>query len=240
VARQFGFVEIDIIQPHFPDCWAFRRTNNGVKRTWIEFEFSSHSFKSHLGQLTGLRPKKGVVVCWENDWPPCENYAEVLELRSELGFGRQVWIQNTLPEYHWEIDEAPRRVNKSFSWSVSGRARPGDIVLMYRAGSRASARKYGADEDLLQSIANIYMVRSFPKRHKRFNFMASVTNVALLEYPLRLEQMRKDRVLRQSPFVRRSLIGRNNVTSYWYRFYNLILQLNTNRAIRNALLKFHP
>ena len=187
-----------------------------------------------------MRPKKGVVVCWENDWSQCQKYAEVVELRSELGFGKQVWIQNTLPEFQWEIDNAPRRANKRYSWTVSTRARPGDIVLMYRAGSRAAARRYDADEHVLQSIANIFMVKSFPKPHKRWGFMAVVTHVALLRNPLRLQHLRADRILRDSPFVRRSMRGRSNVTPYWYRLYNLILQLNTDKVIRNALQKFHP
>ena len=240
VARRFGFVEIDVIQPHFPDCWAYRRTSSGVKRTWIEFEFRSHSFKSHLGQLRRLNPRKGLVVCWENDWAQCSRYAEVLELRSELGFGWQVWIQNTLPKYQANIDVTPRRTNDCWQWTVSGRARPGDILLMYRAGSKASAQKYEVDQGLLQSIANVFMVKSFPRPDKRWGYMAAVTQVALLTYPLRLQQMQTDRVLRNSPFVRRRMIGRSNATSYWYRLYDLILQLNPDRRTRVAFSRFAP
>jgi hypothetical protein len=240
LARRFGFITIDVIQPHFPDCWAYRRTTAGVKRTWIEFEFRSHSFKAHLDQLRGMNPKRGVVVCWENDWSGCEEYAEVIELRTELGFGREVWIQNTLPEFQAEIDNTPRRTDKSWTWTVSKRARPGDLVLMYRAGSKAGARKYGSDEHLLQSIANIFKVKSFPNKNTRWGCEAVVTQVALLKNPLRLAQMRSDRVLRHAPFVRRSMLGRNNVTPYWYRLHGMILRLNTEQQVRGALLPFAP
>lgn len=63
IARRFGFIEIDVIQPQFSDCWAYRRTSSGVKRVWNEFEFCSNSFKSHLRQIHGMNPRKGVVVC---------------------------------------------------------------------------------------------------------------------------------------------------------------------------------
>jgi hypothetical protein len=193
-----------------------------------------------LKQLHGVKPRKGVVVCWENDWAQCGKYAEVLELRSLLGFGRRVWIQNTLPKYQWELDYAPRRAKKDFSWTVSARARPGDIVLMYRAGSRADARKYGADESVLQSIANVFMVKSFPKPEKRFGYKAIVTQIASLNNPLRLEHMWSDHVLQVSPFVRMNMLGRTNATPYWYRLYQLILQLNPDRKTRLALSPFSP
>jgi hypothetical protein len=240
IARRFGFIEIDVIQPHFPDCWAYRRTSTGAKRTWIEFEFRSRSFKSHLNQLRRVNPRRGVVVCWENDWPECQNYVEIIELRTELGVGRQVWIQNTLPEFQAEIDDTPRRTNKSWTWTVSGRARPGDLLLMYRAGSKANAQRYGSDEDRLQSIANIFIVKSFPKRERRWGFQAAVTQVSILNHPLRLEHMRSDRVLQYSPFVRRSMLGRTNVTAYWYRIYKLISDLNPDRQTRVALFRFSP
>lgn len=73
VAKRLGFLEIDIIQPHFPDCWAMKRTNSGVKRVWVEFEYNSRRFKSNVIQLKGLKPKKGFIVCWEHDWEGVKN-----------------------------------------------------------------------------------------------------------------------------------------------------------------------
>lgn len=241
VAKRLGFLEIDVIHPHFPDCWAYHRTKSGVVRTWIEFEFKSHSFKSDLRGLKNLSPKKGIIVCWEHDWKECEKYVKrVVELRSELGLGRQIWIQNTSPKYQGSLDITKGRRVKGWTWTVSGRARPGDLMLMYRAGTKQQARQWGVDEDLLQSIANIFVVKSFPKPEKHFKHEADVAQVTLLKNPLRLEQMRNDRVLKSSPFVRKDMIGRNNVTPYWYRLYDLIVELNPYKDVRRSLLPFRP
>lgn len=95
--KNLGFPEIDVVQPQFPDCWAYQRVGGGTRRIWIEFEFRSRSFKSHLADLKGLHPKRGLVVCWENDWPEVRRYADVIELKTAIGFGRRVWIQSTGP-----------------------------------------------------------------------------------------------------------------------------------------------
>lgn len=170
-----------------------------------------------------------------------EKYVErVIELRSELALGRQIWIQNTLPEYQAGLDETPRIHKKDWEWTVSGKARPGDLLLMYRAGKKHEARQYGIDEDLLQSIANIFVVKSFPRPDKKWGYEADVSQVALLQNPLRLEQMRSDRILKFAPFVKKSMIGRNDATPYWYRIYDLILQLNPDKKLRGSLKPYRP
>jgi len=141
IARRMGFLEIDVIQQKFPDCWAYYRRKVGVGRTWVEFEFMSHGFKSHIKELKKLRLGKGFVVCWEHDWKECENYAKVIELKSEFGFGRQIWIQNTRPKYQMGLDQTRYRRVKGWRWTVSRKARPGDLLLMYRAGTKGEARK---------------------------------------------------------------------------------------------------
>lgn len=124
-ARRLGFVEIDVIQPRFPDCWAMRSEGRTSRRVWVEFEFRSHSFRSHVEAVKTLHPRRGYVVCWEHDWPGCEKYAHVIELRTLLGVGRQVWIQNSWPEWHEELDHAPRRHRVGWKWAVAPSARPG-------------------------------------------------------------------------------------------------------------------
>ena len=241
LAKRLNFLEIDIIQPHFPDCWAYKRTNSGVKKTWIEFEYNSRGFKQHLRQLKGLRPRKGFIVCWEHDWDGCEKYVErVIELKAELNFGRQIWIQNTRPKYQAGIDEAPYVHKKEWEWTVAAKARPGDLLLMYRAGTKHEAREYEVRGDLLQSIANVFIIKSFPTPDEYWGFSADVSQVALLDNPLRLEQMRQDRILKSAPFVKKSMFGRNRVTPYWYRIYDLILQLNPYENVRNALKPYRP
>jgi len=240
LAKRLGFIEIDEIKPGFPDCWAFRRTSSGVRRVWIEFEFRSRGFKSHLKQLRGLVPRKGVIICWDHNWPECDKYGEVLDLRSELGVGTQIWIQNTLPKYQAAIDSAPFRKKPYEVWTVSPSARPGDILLMYRAGSNTEAKKYDVDSDLLQSIANVFMVKSKPRREPRWGYQSEVIQIASLRYPLRLEQIRRDRILQHTPFVRRSMLGRTNVTSYWHRIFDLIVKLNPDRQTHKRLAPFAP
>lgn len=108
------------------------------------------------------------------------------------------------------------------SLDVAPRARPGDLVLMYRAGTASEAKKWNADPGLLQSIANIFIVKVRPVRDKRWGYQAEVAQVALLENPLRLEQMKVDRVLRGAPFVRMKMRGRRDVTPSWYRLHGMI------------------
>jgi len=50
--------------------------------------------------------------------------------------------------------------------------------------------------------------------------------------------MRNDRILKSAPFIRKNMIGRNNVTPYWYRLYDLIIELNPYKEIRKALLPY--
>jgi hypothetical protein len=240
VARRLGFLEVDVIQQHFPDCWAFHRTNSGVARTWIEFEFRSHSFKTHLKKLKGLKSRKGIVICWEHDWKQCEKYAKVIELKTALNLGRQVWVQSTLPKYQTGLDGTPRCRKKDWHWTVSGKARPGDLVLMYRAGEKREARFYEVDENLLQSIRNIFVVKSVPKPARKWRYSAEVAQITKLENPLRFEMMRQDPILKAAPFISAQMQGQPNLTPYWYRIYDLILQLNPYRNVRKALRPFRP
>lgn len=241
LARRLGFVEIDRIQPHFPDCWAYRKVGDRVRRTWIEFEFRSRGFETHLRQrhLRRIKPKRGVVVCWDHDWPECEKYAEVIPLRQELNCGRQVWTQNTRPRYQEWLDYAPRKHRQRWSWTVAKSARPGDLLLMYRAGTRTQARKHGADENRLQSIADVFMVCTTPRREPRYKWEADVKQVAKLTQPLRLAQLKADRVLATAPFVRAQMRGKHNVTAYWYRLYDLIVRQNP-AEVRRWLRPYAP
>ena len=239
MARQLGFTEVDRIQPRFPDCWAMRRTPSGTKRVWIEFEFRSSGFRTHVRQLRGLRPKRGYVVCWEHNWPECQKHAEIIELRAELGFGRNVWILPTKPEYQGNF-ESVRPRGKAYWWSMPAVAKVGDLLLMYRAGGNADARKYDEDPDLLQSITHLFRVTSPVRRHAKWKWIADVRPVGKLREPLRLEQMMKDRVLKTAPFIRRNMIGRTRATPWWYRIHELIVRLNPNPALTRALADYDP
>lgn len=64
VARRLQF-RIEEIRPQFPDCIAYRRMGDSEKKTRIEFEFRSSSFKAHGHDVA----KCDVIVCWHHDWP---------------------------------------------------------------------------------------------------------------------------------------------------------------------------
>ena len=99
-------------------------------------------------------------------------------------------------------------------------------MLMWRAGTKTEAKRWDAEEDLLHSIANIYEVTTEPRYDRSRKWQASVRQVARLNQPLRLEALRADRILRDTPWMRASLQGRWDLTPYWWRFYELILRLN--------------
>jgi len=53
-----------------------RRTDKGLKRVFIEFEFNSRNFVTHKHD-----PKLcDILVCWEHDWKDCP-IKEVLVLK---------------------------------------------------------------------------------------------------------------------------------------------------------------
>lgn len=58
--------------------------------------------------------------------------------------------------------------------------------------------------------------------------------MTLLESLLRLGPLRSDPVLKDGPFVRRSMLGRNDVTSYWWRLHDVLLRLNPDARTRRA------
>jgi len=71
-------LNIEAIQPSFPDAKGRRKGRKGWEDIWIEFEFKSSHFKTHSHD-----PKEcDVIVCWEHDWQDCP--IEVIELRKEL------------------------------------------------------------------------------------------------------------------------------------------------------------
>lgn len=224
--RRLGFPTIDEIKTGFPDCWAFHKTASGSKRTWIEFEFKSSSFRSHLAQLKHVRPRKGYLVCWEHNWPGCEEFVEVIDLRHQANVGRRVFLQSTRPNYQAELDEISRSWKHYETWTVPYRSKPGDILLMWRAGTPGTARRYGVDHNRLQSLANIFEVTSFPTEDKNWRRKAYVRQIAFLDNPLRLDQLRSDPVLQNAPFVRASMQGQPDLTPYWWRIHHLLLDLN--------------
>ncbi len=71
-------INIEAIQPSYPDAKARRKIQKGWEDIWIEFEYKSSAFKIHKHD-----PKNcDLIVCWEHDWPDCP--LEVIELKSVI------------------------------------------------------------------------------------------------------------------------------------------------------------
>jgi len=71
-------INIEAIQPSFPDAKGRRKARRGWEDIWIEFEFKSSNFKIHNHD-----PKEcDVIVCWENDWKYFP--IEVIELKTKI------------------------------------------------------------------------------------------------------------------------------------------------------------
>ena len=76
--HDLGFPIIDFIRTQFPDASAFEKSGQRHVRRYIEFEFRSSGYKSHLKS----KRKCDYVVCWEHDWKDCPIPA--IELRTQI------------------------------------------------------------------------------------------------------------------------------------------------------------
>lgn len=72
---------VEEIKTGYPDCVARRRTGKGWERIYIEFEYSSSGFKSHLEDYKSGK-KCDLVVCWIHEWKECP--VPVLESKEEI------------------------------------------------------------------------------------------------------------------------------------------------------------
>jgi len=75
---QLGFPIVEFIRPQFPDAAVFEKTGKGYARKYIEFEYKSKGYKTHLAS----KRKCHYVVCWEHDWKECP--MPVIELKAEI------------------------------------------------------------------------------------------------------------------------------------------------------------
>jgi len=76
--KELGFPIIEIIRTKFPDSVVFENSSEGYIRKYIEFEFRSSGYKSHLKS----KRKCHYVICWEHDWKDCP--IPVIELKNEI------------------------------------------------------------------------------------------------------------------------------------------------------------
>ena len=76
--NELGFPIIEFIRSNFPDAAVWETGNKGLVRRYVEFEFRSSGFKSHLKS----KRKCDYVVCWEHNWKDCP--VSVIELKKEI------------------------------------------------------------------------------------------------------------------------------------------------------------
>ena len=214
VARRLQF-RIEEIRAQFPDCIAYRRIGNSEKRTNIEFEFQSSSFKTHKHD-TG---KCDVIICWHHDWPDVPRSIEVIELKRYFGVARKVWIQQAIKS-QWEWLEAKNRL----SWAMSKNATPGDILLMYRCSP-------------VSAITDVFVFAGDKLRRGRAGwrdgdcYAGEIRRVCRLSSPVFLNDMRRHKVLQTASFVRRNMQGVGLLaTEYWPYLYDMILERNPAAA----------
>jgi hypothetical protein len=216
-------MRVEVIQAAFPDCIAYRKTGKGERKVRIEFEYKAKNFVAHKHD-----PKKcDMIVCWENNWADAPKHIEIIELRSQFGLGFNVWIQAVGDPYKEIISEIKKADD---SWSVASQAHAGDLVLFYHN------RPDMYIKDIFIVTAQAKLVKAGWK--PGMDYMAPIRRVCQLKAPIFFEDLKRDRILKTSGFVRSSMIGRSNATEFWPHLYGMILRKNP--ALKKKLAKFAP
>ncbi len=222
MARRLQF-RIEELRPQFPDCIAYRRMGDSEKRTRIEFEFRSSSFKTHRHDAD----KCDVIVCWHHDWPDVPSSLEVVELKRHFGVARKVWILQALKS-QWDYLEEKDCMN----WGMSKRTTPGDVLLMYRCSP-------------ISAITDVFtfsgddIARDGAGWRDGEAYFGEIKRACRLRSPIFLGDLRKHHVLKTASFVRRNMQGVGLLaTEYWPYLYDMILERNP--AIAKALKNLRP
>lgn len=226
MARRLGLTTVEVIRRGFPDCIAYQRTGKGEKKVRIEFEYKSRSFNHD--------PRKcDWIVCWEHNWPDAPKRPRIVELRKYFSLGVDVWIQSVSVRRYPHLAEELATTDYGPEWSVSPRAKKGDLVLFYRT------QPDGFIRDLFTVADDVRVTKGEwkgPKRGK--DYEAAIRRLVTLASPIHYEDFLRHPVLKSAPFVRARMIGRPNVTEYWPYIYDLIIR--RNRKLTQALRAFEP
>lgn len=222
VARRLQF-RIEEIRPQFPDCIAYRRLGDVEKKLKIEFEYKSSSFKAHRHD-----PKQcDVIVCWHHDWPDVPRSIEVIELKRYFGVARKVWILQALKS-QWDYLDG----HSAMDWGMSKRTTPGDVLLMYRCSPEC------AITDIF-TLSGKDLGRGEAGWRRGDAYFGQIKRICRLRSPVFLEDLRKHRVLRTAPFVRRNMQGVGlQATEYWSYLHEIIVERNP--AVVKSLSRLRP
>lgn len=215
-------LRIEEIQAGFPDCIAYQKTSNGTKKIRIEFEYKSRNFLQHKHD----HRKCDWIVCWEHNWPAAPKNLNIFELRTYFGLGFNVWIQPVGGDYR----EILSNTNSSDLWSVASIAHRNDLVLFYRTG------KDGFIQDIFKLTGPVEFVTARWKSGK--DYMAPIKRICKLPSPIFLEDLRRDKIISTSGFVRSGMQGRPNISEYWPYMYEKIIKRNP--LVKNRLKPYAP
>lgn len=221
LAKNFR-IRVEEISPSFPDCIAYQKVGRGEKKIRIEFEYLASNFKQH-----GHDPKRcDYIVCWENDWVKAPKDLNIIELRREYGLGFNIWIVPSKNSYKEELDKYPTN-----TWSVPSQAHRDDLILFYLT------KPHGYIAHIFKLQERAQFVKEAGWRPGS-DYMASIKKVCTLKAPLYFEDLKSNRFLTQSGFVRGRMRGRRIVTEYWPHLYDLIIKRNP--YLQKMLAKYSP
>jgi hypothetical protein len=222
VARRLQF-RIEEIRAQFPDCIAYRRTGDSERKTRIEFEFRSSSFKVHRHDPS----KCDAIVCWHHDWPDAPKGIEVIELKRHFGVSRKVWIQQAIGS-QWEYLDGHDRLR----WQLSKHSTPGDLLLMYRCTP-------------VSALTDVFVFSGSDVSRGQAGwrpgetYAGEIRRICHLGSPVFLDDLRNHKVLKTASFVRRNMQGLGlAATEYWPYLHEMILERNP--AVSKALTRFRP
>lgn len=210
---------IEKIGAAYPDCIAYRHVGDSEKRVRIEFEFRSSSFKLHKHD-----PKLcDCIICWHHDCPTIPRRIEVIELKRYFGVPFKIWIQGAIKNQWASLDK-----HKRMKWALSTRVTDDDLVLMYRC----------YPECCITDLFRVTDARLQPgtpgwKKGGKANF-GEIRRLCRLDSPIFLSEMRNNKVLRTSPFVRSNMQGRGGllVSEYWPHLYHMLYVENWSLTSR--------
>lgn len=219
VARKLH-LRIEEIRPAFPDCIAYRMAGESERMVRIEFELRSSNFRAHRHNPSGC----DCIVCWLHDWPDAPKNLEIIELRQYFGAVPKVWIQPVIRSQQHNLESA------SLRWGVSKRARPADLLLMYRCFPECK-------------IADLYRLESELEVGSAgwrdgICCAGTIRRLCKLASPVFLDDLRGHRILKTSSFVRRNMQGNLLVSEYWPYLYEMIIARNP--LAKKALKEWLP
>ncbi|MFN7918589.1 MAG: hypothetical protein U0Q16_00740 [Bryobacteraceae bacterium] len=155
------------------------------------------------------------------------SHIEVIELKKQFGVHFRVWIQGSVKSFWQGLDEEER-----MEWSLSKRATPGDLLLMYRVAP------VSAITDVFRYVGG-GLNRGSAGWRDGDAFFGLIERVCSLVSTVFYRDMRTHRVLKTAGFVRAKMQGQGiEASEYWPYLFEMIR--DRNPAVRNLLATYAP